>query len=160
MAKACASRPGPLGKSDQVFGAVNFDRASVSALTFPAPESGSRARIRTDPARPSVSAGDVEAMVISVDEVNVGMAGRPEQHRGAGSISGGGVSRGILPRRRSRFDFDDASRQTRSIRLPHQYLAQQFTRDPAWIAGEEGPRDGTDEHRWCRVRWLSHAGKS
>ena len=55
-------------------------------------------------------AGDVEAVVISVDEVNVGVTRWSEQHCSTGGISGGGVGGGILLSEVG-FDFYDASRE-------------------------------------------------
>ena len=56
-------------------------------------------------------AGDIEAVVVAVDEVNVGVARRPEQNRGAGGVAGGGVGGGIVLAEVG-FDFDDAGGET------------------------------------------------
>src|SRR5271165_1636428 len=52
-------------------------------------------------------AGDVETVVISVNEVDVGVAGWTEDHGRAGGFSGGGVGSGIVLAEVS-FDFYDA----------------------------------------------------
>ena len=64
------------GKFKQVFRSVNFGSASLSHFFY------ARKRFeRANQNRPGAAfrlARDVEAVVISVDEVNIGMAGRPE----------------------------------------------------------------------------------
>src|ERR1700680_4335975 len=50
----------------------------------------------------------VEAVVVAVDEVNVGVTGRPEQYRRAFRITRGSVSGGIVLAEIG-FDFDDAT---------------------------------------------------
>ena len=59
--------------------------------------------------------------MISVDEINIGMAGWPEQHGRAGGVSGGGVRRGIFCTQVG-FDFDDAGGAPRLRDLPDQHL--------------------------------------
>jgi hypothetical protein len=52
-------------------------------------------------------AGDVQAVVTAVDEINVGVAGRAEEDGVAGGFSGGGVG-GEVVFCEIGFDFDDA----------------------------------------------------
>ncbi len=51
---------------------------------------------------------DVQAVMIAVDEVDVGMTGRPEEHGVAGGIASGGVGSGVVFAEIS-FDFDNAA---------------------------------------------------
>ena len=82
----------------------------------------------------------VEAIVIAVDEINVGVAGRAEQDRIAGGVACGGVGRGIVCSEVG-LDFDDAGRQAQLSMAAHQHLAQQLASHPARSAGEERARE-------------------
>ena len=53
-------------------------------------------------------AGDIEAVIHAIDEVNVGMAGRAEEDSIAGGFSGEGVG-GRVVGAEVGFDFDDAA---------------------------------------------------
>lgn len=61
--------------------------------------------------------------MIAVDEINVGVAGRPEQDCGARSVAGGGVRGGIVFPEVS-FDLDDPGREKLAAALAHQHLAE------------------------------------
>lgn len=52
--------------------------------------------------------------MIAIDEIDVGIARRAEQHGIARGIAGGGVSSGIAGSEVS-FDFDDACRETNGV---------------------------------------------
>ena len=106
MPKASANRPGPL---------VSFRRSrSVVQGDFPQSahrfDSGKRLeRAKQNASRFSIGkARHVEAVVISVDEVNIGVAGRPEQHGVPRGAACGGVS-GVVLCSQVGFDFDDPS---------------------------------------------------
>jgi hypothetical protein len=100
---------------------------------------------------PFALTGDVQAVVIAVDEINVGKAGRSEQDRGAGGIAGSGVGRGIvLPQ--VGFDFNDTCGQAELAVIAHKYLTQEFAGDGAWIAGEESAIERADGSGWERRR--------
>ncbi len=88
-------------------------------------------------------ARNVEAIVIAVDEINVGVAGRAEQDGGAGGVAGGGVGRGIALSEVG-LNFDDAGRQERLLAVTHQDLAEKFAGHAPRIAGEEGAGERQD----------------
>ena len=81
-------------------------------------------------------AGDVQAVVIAVDEVNVGVAGRAEEHGIAGGIAGGGVGSGIVLSEVS-FDFDDAGGEAERA-FADEDFAEKLAGYAARVAGEEG----------------------
>ena len=74
MARARVSFPGPEARSSGLR-AAGRRRRMISM-----PATGSSARISTQPGWPSGSAHQVEAFVHAVDEVDVGVAGRAEDH--------------------------------------------------------------------------------
>jgi len=84
-------------------------------------------------------AGDVEAVVVAVDEINVGVAGRTEQDRGAGSIACESVGRGIVFPQVG-FDFDDAGGDGKGAVAADKDLAEKGARYSAGIVCEEGAR--------------------
>ena len=55
-------------------------------------------------------AGDVEAIVVAVDEVDVGVAGGSEENLVAGGLAAGGVG-GIVVGTEIGLEFDDAPRE-------------------------------------------------
>jgi len=55
-------------------------------------------------------AGYIQAVMVAVDEIDVGVAGRPEQHRGAGRVARGGMGGGIVFAEVG-FDLDDTAEQ-------------------------------------------------
>jgi len=99
-------------------------------------------------------AGNVEAVVGAVNEVNVGMAGRAEQDGIARSLTGGGVGGGIIFAEIG-FDFDDAGGQAGaapscfflSCYFSNQHLAEKFAGYATGIAVEEFAIQGTDRGR-------------
>ena len=90
-------------------------------------------------------AGDVEAVVSSVDEVDIGVAGRAEENGVAEGASGGGVGGGVVFAEVG-FDFDDAGGAAAAARafIANQNLAQEFTSYAAGIAREESPIERAD----------------
>jgi hypothetical protein len=103
--------------------------------------------------------------VIPVDKVHVGISRRTEQHRGAGGVSGGGVSRGIVLSEVS-FYFNDAGRPT-GPSIAHQNFTEKLASDASRRACEEGtieraeePRRGGGKHRSkVRMQELEHKVK-
>jgi hypothetical protein len=138
-AESLREPPRTAGKFDEVFWAVDFNASGFSHFFyarnwFQGPDqNASRLAFRL--------AGNIEAVMISVNEVHVGVTGRSEQYGGAGGVSGGRMGGSILDAKVS-FGFNDASRE-RGLRflpnvlLSNQHLAQKFTRHPAWIATEK-----------------------
>ena len=92
-----------------------------------------------------VLACDVEAIVIAVDEINIGMAGGAEQDRSAGSVAGGGVGRGIELSEVG-FDFDDAGGETWGS-VAYQDFADEFESHTTGIAREEGTGERAERAR-------------
>ena len=100
--------------------------------------------------------------MITVDEIDVGVAGRSEQDRGAGRVAGGGVSGGIVLSEIG-FDFDDAGGET-GISFADQNFAEKVASCAAGAAGEErateranGPKRRTEGRKHtsgCRT-WNS-----
>ena len=79
--------------------------------------------------------GGIETVVIAVDEINVGEAGRSEEHGIAGSVASGGVGSGIVDSKVG-LDFNDAGGQTSFI-LANQNLAEKFASYAARSTSEE-----------------------
>ena len=104
-------------------------------------------------------AGDVEAVVVAVDEIDVGVAGWAEEDGIAGGEAGGGVGGGIVLAEIG-FDFDDAGGEGGSAAFTNQHLAQEFASDATRIAGEEGAgerMDLGDESRGSRFRHVEES---
>src|SRR5271156_29576 len=78
----------------------------------------------------------IQAVMIAVDEINVGVAGRSVQNCSAGGVAGGGVGGGIVFPEIS-FDLDDAGRQTELSAVSHQHLAEEFASHAPGSPGEE-----------------------
>ena len=85
-------------------------------------------------------AGDVEAVVIAVNEVDVGMAGSAEEDGVAQGFSGGGVG-GRVFYAEVGFDFDDAGAEIGFGSLAHEDFAQQVAGYAARSAGKESARE-------------------
>ena len=79
--------------------------------------------------------------MIPVDEVDVGMAGRAEQHGIAQGATGGRVSGGIVGAK-VRFHLNDASCEFRGAPVSDQDLAKELAGYAAGVAGEEGASEG------------------
>ena len=92
----------------------------------------------------------VKAIMIAVDEVNIGVSGRTEQDCSAGSVAGGGVGRGIIFSEIS-LNFDDAGSQAQLSVVPHQHFAKKFSSHAPRIAGEEGAREWANGAQCARV---------
>ena len=83
-------------------------------------------------------AGDIQAIVTSIDKVNVSVAGRPKQDCVAESLTRGGVGCGVLLTKVG-FHFHNPRGKNRTTVLsPHQDLAQKFARDTSGTAREKG----------------------
>ena len=91
--------------------------------------------------------GYVEAIVIAVDEVNVGKAGRTEEDRIAGCVAGGGVSGGILGSEVS-LDFNDAGREANfnvaNLNVANQNFAEKIASDASRTTSKEAAIQGAD----------------
>jgi len=75
--------------------------------------------------------------MISVDEVDIGMTGRAEQHGVAQGAAGGGVSGGIFGAEVG-FDLDNTGGESYAGEFSDQDLAQELAGYTAGVAGEEG----------------------
>lgn len=126
---------GAAGKANQIAGALHRDlsrpRHFLDALQrFQSAEKHS----------PGLSVGltrHVQAIVVAVDEVNVGVAGWSEQHRSAGGLADERVGSGVILSKVS-LDLDDAASQARLSAVTHQHLAKKFAGHAPRIAGEKG----------------------
>ena len=81
--------------------------------------------------------------MIPVDEVDVSIAGRAEQHGIAQGATGGRVSGGIFGAK-VRFHLDDASCEFRGRAVSDQDFAQELPGYAAGFAGEEGASERMD----------------
>src|SRR5205807_70615 len=88
-------------------------------------------------------AGDVETVVIAVDEVDVGVAGKSEEDGVAGRLAGGGVGGGIVDTEIG-FNLDDAGGEIEAGSLADQDFAEEVAGYTARVTGEEcaGERAG------------------
>jgi hypothetical protein len=89
-------------------------------------------------------AGDVETVMIAVDEINVSVTGRAEQDRVAGGSAGGGVSGGIVLAEIG-FNFDQAGGKD-FCSGAEQEFANQIAGDAAGRAGEKGSSQRMSGH--------------
>ncbi len=91
--------------------------------------------------------GNIQAVMIAVDEVHVDVAGRAEQYFIAQGASGKSMrGRIVLPQ--IGFYFNDPGSEARFV-IPvpcsNQHFAEQIPRNPAWIAGEKLATDWADQ---------------
>ena len=91
-------------------------------------------------------AGDVEAIVIAVDEVDIGVARRAEKNGGAGGVASGGVSSEVVFSEIG-FDFDNASREMEWAIVAEENFAKEGPGHAAGVAGVEGSREWGGGHR-------------
>src|SRR5580658_3300634 len=125
---------GATGEANQIPRSAHFD--------FSRPRHLFNAAQRLDCAEQHASslsvalARHIQAVMIAIDEVNVGVAGRAEQDGSAGGVAGGGVGGGIVFPEVS-FDFDDASSEKLLAALAHQHLAEEFASHRPRLASEE-----------------------
>ena len=134
MPKASARRPGPLVRRIKIARSAHFDVSCPchfldAAQRFDCAEQHA-SRLAFALAR------HIQTVMIAVDEINVGVAGRSEQDCSAGGVAGGGVGRGIVFSEVS-FDFDDAGGEKLRVALAHQHLAEKFASHAPRTAGEE-----------------------
>ena len=80
--------------------------------------------------------GHVQAVVVTVDKINVGIAGRSEQNGVAGCVAGGGVGGGIVLSEVG-LDLDDAGHPTQLPVVTDQNLSEQFAGHAPRIASKE-----------------------
>ena len=153
-AESLAEAAGAAGESGKIAGTVQLD--------FPGTSHGGNARERLQGTEKDASglslgfAGDVQAVVVSVNEINIGVTGRAEQYGIAQGAAGGGVSRRIVEAEVG-FDFDDAGGELRGAGFAEQDLAEKLSGYPPGIAGEEGTIERPD---WGGVSGLRarHSG--
>ncbi len=89
-------------------------------------------------------AGDVETVMIAVDEIHVSLTRRAEQDGVAGGSAGGGVSGGIIPAEIG-FYFDDAGAKD-FFSAAEQEFAKKIAGHAAGRAGEKGSRKRMSGH--------------
>ena len=133
-AECLTEAAGPTGQLQQIFRAGNDNAARIRHLL------DSRQRLGcTEQYTSGLAfgfAGDVQAIVIPVNEVDICVAWRAEEHGIAQSASGSGMRRGIfLPE--IGFDFNNASRQLCLRQLVNQDLPEQLPRNTPRIAREK-----------------------
>ena len=87
--------------------------------------------------------GNVKAVVVAVDEINVGVARRSKQDRGPGGVAGGGVGCGVVLSQVG-FDFDDTRGQTEISVIAYEYFTQEFASDATRIASKERATERVD----------------
>ena len=89
--------------------------------------------------------------MVAVNEINVGVAGRAEQDRGAGCVASGGM-RGRVVDAEVGFDFDDASGETQLAGVAEKDLAEEVASYAARAAGEEGASERVRHKSGCSQR--------
>jgi hypothetical protein len=94
--------------------------------------------------------------MITVDEINVGVARRSEQYCGAGGVAGGGVGGGIVFSEVS-LDLDDAGSEGGVSGVTDEDFAQEFASYAARITGEEGAGE-REEGYGCGICSFSICG--
>ena len=78
--------------------------------------------------------------MIAIDEVDVGDAGRSEEHGIARRLAGEGMGAGIDPAEIG-FGLDHAADEQLALIAAHHQLSQQLARDDGGIAVEEAGRE-------------------
>jgi hypothetical protein len=136
--------PGAGGEAAEIAGAAKGDFAGAGHLV----DAGERLEgAKEDAAGFAIRlAGDVEAIVIAVDEVNVGVARRAEKNGGSSGVAGGGV-RGEIVFAEIGFDLDDAGGKMEWAIVAKKDFAQEVAGDAARVAGVEGTRKRSGNHR-------------
>jgi len=86
---------------------------------------------------------NVQAVMVAVDEVNIGVAGRSEKDRSAGGVASGGVGGGVVLAEVS-FDFDDPGGEAKFSGVADEDFAEKFASYAAGVAGEEGAGERED----------------
>lgn len=89
-------------------------------------------------------AGNIQAIVIAIDEVNVGVAGWSENHGVSWRVACGGVG-GWVINPQVGFNFNYAGSETRCVRPAYQDFSEKVARYTAWLADEEGAIQGVNE---------------
>ena len=89
--------------------------------------------------------------MVAVNEINVGVAGRAEQDRGAGCVASGGM-RGRVVDAEVGFDFDDASGEMQLAGVAEKDLAEEVASYAARAAGEEGASERVRHKSGCSQR--------
>jgi hypothetical protein len=102
-------------------------------------------------------AGDVEAVVISIDEIDISVAGRAEENGIAHGLTDRGVGGKVILAEIS-FDFDDAGREGLWAGAD-QDLAKQIARDTAWRPSEKRSRKWTGGHDRSLLAFLATRNK-
>ncbi len=148
-----AEASGAAGECDQVLGILDFEAAGPGHY-FDAGERFEGAEKNAAGAALGF-AGDVEAVVIAVDEVDVGVAGGAEEDGIAGGAAGGGVSCGVVFSEVG-FDFDDAGGERIASAIADEDFAEEFAGHAAGIAVVEGAVQGMDVGGLRRSLWCGH----
>jgi len=104
-------------------------------------------------------AGHVEAVVIPVNEVDVGVTGWSEEHGSAGGVAGGRVGGGVVLAEVG-FDFDDAGGAAVWSGVTDENFAQEFAGYAARTAGEKSASEGMDLGCGGRSLRLRHLEQS
>jgi len=92
-------------------------------------------------------AGHVQAIMVPIDEVDVGMTGGTEEHGIAQGGTGGGMSGWIIGAEIS-FDFNYACDEWAGFGVSDEDLAQKLRGDAAGVAGKEGALQGLELGRF------------
>ena len=159
MPSACDMRPGPLEISRNCVG-----RGVARQLEAASP--GHRCQSKHwlhGPQQHAAGmsfghAGNIQAVVIAVNEVHVGMSRRPEENGIARSAPGVSVRRRILDSEVG-FIFDDTAGEQPPAFAANQQLAQQLASHGHRIAIEEFARKDLSmpQHRSREAGWLADA---
>jgi hypothetical protein len=152
--------PGAAGKSRAMAGAGQRD--SAGARHFFKTEEGFESAEKNRSRFAFAFTGDVEAIVIAVDKVNVGKAGRTEEDRIASCVAGGGVGGGIVGSEVS-LDFDDAGCEPNlsatNLSVTNQNFAEKIARDASRTTSKETAIQGEDSG-WSGGAYLHvHGGE-
>lgn len=91
--------------------------------------------------------GNVQAVMIAVDEIHVCESRRSKQNGVAGSIAGSGVSSGILLPKIG-LDFHDAAGKMRTWSPPDQHFPQKLSGYASRITPKEGAFQRTNGANW------------
>ena len=96
-------------------------------------------------------AGHIQAIVIAVDEVDIGMAWWPEQYRIAQSAPCGGMCGRIILAEIG-FQLNDAGCDAYTVFPPHQDFSEQLSCDPARVTCKKRAFQRLNQ---ARIRWLA-----
>lgn len=125
------------GKADEITRGADFEVSGASHLFYAL--KGFKGTEENAPSFAFGLTGDIQAIVVAVDEIDVSMAGRSEEDGVTSGFSGSGVGGGVVFSKVG-FDLDNTGAEAGRVSAD-QELSEEVASDATGIAGEEGARE-------------------